>query len=152
MSSFLSNEASAEFTVWGFFIYNGFKETMNHEEEVKRTIQLISGINKKEIDEMFENFGIYAVLLYTKKEKIVIPFIGEVTINSYDTGLRCDFVPSSFLLRNIGQIEDGEETEFENLLARKFKPVLMPQQEKKKHSKTKMLKTETVKEDQGRLS
>jgi len=108
----------------------------NHKQDVKRTIQLISGINEKEINEMFENFGIYALLLYLKKEKIVIPFIGEVTINSYDTGLRCEFVPSNFLVRNIGQIKDGEDAEFENLLARKFKPVLMPQQEKK-HPKQK---------------
>ena len=115
-----------------------------------RAIQLIYGRGEAELKEMLENLGIYAVLSYTQNGKIVIPFVGEVAIRHSDAGLQYDFTPSQFLIRNIGQIENGEEMELENLLAKRFKHVL-PESGQKKCTRTKTPKTETARENQESL-
>jgi hypothetical protein len=102
------------------------------EKEAMRVLQLIFGRPANEINELFESVGISAVLSYVKKENIVIPYIGKIklsyegdslTMKGKEAKLKPEFIPSPFLIRNIGQIEDGVETEIEKILANRFKPV-----------------------------
>jgi hypothetical protein len=102
------------------------------EKEAMRVLQLIFGRPANEINELFESVGISAVLSYVKKESIVIPYIGKIklsyegdslTMKGREAKLKPEFIPSPFLVRNIGQIEDGAETEIEKILANRFKPV-----------------------------
>lgn len=76
--------------------------------------------------------GIQVVLNYVKGEKIVIPFIGEIKL-SYDgdevtekgrvAKLKASFIPSPFLIRNVGQIQDKEPTDAEKILMNRFQTV-----------------------------
>ena len=105
------------------------------EKDALRYIRLLFGKPANEVHDLFESVGIAAVLSYLRKDSIVIPFIGKVKIN-YDgddltsegrkAKLNCEFVPSQFLIRNIGQIEDETETEVEKILVNRFKPVFKP--------------------------
>ena len=111
----------------------------------EQTIQLLSGFEHGKIKEMFENIGIYALLSYKKDGKILIPFVGEVDTQNDGSGLRYSFTPSQFLVRNIGQIENGEESEFDGTLARRFKHVLSPRErEPRKYKKSGTLVQETA--------
>jgi hypothetical protein len=102
------------------------------EKAALNSIRLIFGRNSNDTKEFFESIGIQAVLNYARGEKIVVPFIGEIEI-SYDgdkmtdkgrvAKLKTSFTPSSFLIRNIGQIQDGGPTEAEKILTGRFRSV-----------------------------
>jgi hypothetical protein len=105
---------------------------MPEEKEAMRILQLIFGRPANEIGELFESVGISAVLSYVKKESIVIPYIGKIklgyegdslTMQGKEAKLKSEFIPSPFLIRNIGQIEDNAETEIEKILMSRFKPI-----------------------------
>lgn len=102
------------------------------EKEAMRVLQLLFGRPANEVNDLFESIGISAVLSYVKGESIVIPCIGKIklvyggdslTAKGKEAQLQCEFTPSPFLIRNVGQVEDGEETEIERILANRFKPV-----------------------------
>jgi hypothetical protein len=96
------------------------------------SVRLIFGKNSRDVREFFESLGIQAVLNCAKGEKITIPFIGELEV-AYDgdeiTGkgrtarLKTSFTPSPFLVRNIGQMQDGESTDAEKILLNRFQAV-----------------------------
>jgi len=97
-----------------------------------RILQLLFGRSANEVNELFESIGISAVLSYIKGEPITIPCIGRIrlsyegddlTMKGKEAKLKHEFTPSPFLVRNIGQLEDGNETEIEKILTNRFKPV-----------------------------
>lgn len=102
------------------------------EKAALNSIRLLFGKNSHDVKELFESIGIQAILNYVKMEKLVIPFIGEIEI-SYDgdeitekgriAKLKTKFVPSPFLIRNIGQIQDKEVTDAEKILMNRFQAV-----------------------------
>jgi len=102
------------------------------EKTALNSTRLIFGKNSKDTKEFFESIGIHAVLNYSKGDKIIIPFIGEIEI-SY-TGdemtekgrvakIETTFTPSPFLVRNVGQIQDKESTDAEKILMNRFQAV-----------------------------
>jgi hypothetical protein len=102
------------------------------EKDAMRVLQLLFGRPANEINELFESIGISAVLSYVKNETIVIPYVGKIklkyegdslTMKGKEAKLKPEFIPSPFLIRNIGQVEDGTETEIEKILINRFKPV-----------------------------
>jgi len=102
------------------------------EKEAMRVLQLTFGRPASEINELFESLGISAILSYVKRESIVIPYIGklklkydgdDLTMKGKEAKLIHEFTPSPFLIRNVGQVEDGTETEVERILVNRFKPV-----------------------------
>jgi hypothetical protein len=102
------------------------------EKEAMRVLQLLFGRPANEINELFESAGISAVLSYVKGETIVVPYIGKIkltfagdslTMKGKEANLKHEFIPSPFLVRNVGQVEDEAETEVEKILANRFKPV-----------------------------
>ena len=103
-------------------------------------IQLVFGRPPNVLKELLENLGIYAMLCWIQNKKAVIPNIGELKMRSSGAGLECEFTPSPFLVRNIGQIEKGEEADIEAMLARRFKCVANPENAPTKHAKRKCQK------------
>jgi hypothetical protein len=104
-------------------------------QEEKNTLnltRLIFGKNARDTKEFFESIGIQAVLSYSKGDKIVIPFIGEVSVKyagdelTYKgrvAKLETFFTPSPFLIRNVGQIQDETSTDAEKILMSRFQTV-----------------------------
>jgi len=103
------------------------------EKDALRYIRLLFGKPANEVHDLFESVGIAAVLSYLKKQDIVIPYIGKIKIiydgdnltsKGKEAKLQCEFYPSHFMKRNIGQIEDeADTTEVEKILVNRFKPV-----------------------------
>jgi hypothetical protein len=102
------------------------------EKNALNLTRLIFGKNAHDTKEFFESIGIQAVLSYSKGDKIVIPFIGEVSVK-YDgdeltdkgrvAKLETFFTPSPFLIRNVGQIQDETSTDAEKILMSRFQTV-----------------------------
>jgi hypothetical protein len=102
------------------------------EKNAINLIRTLFGKNAHDTKEFFESIGIHAILSYSKGEKIVIPFIGEISIKYTgdkitDKGrvaeLETMFTPSPFLVRNVGQIQDGASTDAEKILMSRFQAV-----------------------------
>jgi hypothetical protein len=94
--------------------------------------RLIFGKNAHDTKEFFESIGIQAVISYSKGDKIIIPFIGEVSVRYIgdeltDKGrvakLETIFTPSPFLARNVGQIQDEAATDAEKILISRFQTI-----------------------------
>jgi hypothetical protein len=102
------------------------------EKDALNLTRLIFGKPAHDTKEFFESLGIQAVVSYSKDDKIIIPFIGEISIKYSgdeltDKGrvakLETLFTPSPFLSRNVGQIEDGTPTDAEKILMSRFQSV-----------------------------
>lgn len=102
------------------------------EKNAVNITRLIFWKSDHDTKEFFESVGIQAVLSYSKGAKIVIPFIGEVSVKytgdklterDLEAGLETVFTPSPFLVRNIGQIHDKTPTDAEKILFSRFRSV-----------------------------
>ena len=93
---------------------------MQLSDKAKETIEkihLISGEKKEDTKSFFEALGIYIILNYYGQDEIYLPYIGklrfnylgdELIQNSKQAKVDLEFEPDSFLLKNIGQIEDDD--------------------------------------------
>jgi hypothetical protein len=102
------------------------------EKDALNLTRLIFGKNAHDTKEFFESIGIHAVLAYSKGDKIIIPFIGEISVKYAgdeltDKGrvakVETSFTPSPFLIRNVGQIQDEASTDAERILMSRFQAV-----------------------------
>jgi hypothetical protein len=102
------------------------------EKDSLNLTRLIFGKSARDTKEFFESLGIQAVLAYSKGDKIIIPFIGEISLKYAGdelTGkgrvakLETAFSPSPFLVRNAGQIQDKASTDAEKIIMSRFQTV-----------------------------
>jgi hypothetical protein len=102
------------------------------EKDALNLTRLIFGKSSHDTKEFFESIGIQAVISYSKGDKIIIPFIGEITVKYAGdeltekgrvAKLETFFTPSSFLIRNAGQIQDETSTDAERILTSRFQAV-----------------------------
>jgi hypothetical protein len=102
------------------------------EKNAVNLIRLLFGKSVHDTKEFFESIGIQAIISYSRGDKIIIPFIGEVSVKYTgdeftDRGrvakLETAFTPSPFLIRNIGQIQDEAGTDAEKILMTRFQKV-----------------------------
>ena len=102
------------------------------EKTALNSTRLIFGKNSRDTKEFFESIGIQAVLNYVKNEKIIIPFIGEIDVSYVGdevtekgriAKIETVFIPSPFLIRNVGQVQDEEPTDAEKILMSRFHAV-----------------------------
>jgi hypothetical protein len=102
------------------------------EKDALNLTHLIFGKNAHDTKEFFESIGIQAVLSYSKGNKIIIPFIGEVSVKYVGdeltnkgrvAKLETNFTPSPFLIRNVGQIQDETSTDAEKILISRFQAI-----------------------------
>jgi len=92
-------------------------------------ISLLSGVSKENTRAVFENLLNLIVINHTNGESTYVPFMGEINLiyrgNDYHgfykkAIIESDFSPSEEIIRNIGQIEDGEETDIEKVFQKKL--------------------------------
>jgi hypothetical protein len=102
------------------------------EKTVLNLTRILFGKNALDTKEFFESMGIQAVLSCSKGDKIIIPFIGDVSVKYVgdeitDKGrvakLETLFTPSQFLIRNVGQLRDETPTDAEKILISRFQAV-----------------------------
>jgi hypothetical protein len=104
------------------------------EKDMVHRIHLLTGLSHEQVQSVFEGF-LYATLMdYSNNESINFPFLGEITITYLkDTitkkgrvaDLKVSFEPDSFLVRTIGQIEDGDViSDLEEYLQNEIKSIL----------------------------
>lgn len=84
----------------------------------KMTIEMIRNLSKQntsDINDYFKGLVLCALMNYSENEPIVIPYFGTMNIKYLGdetkaegrvAKLDVEFVPSSYLTRNIGQLED----------------------------------------------
>jgi hypothetical protein len=102
------------------------------EKDALSLTRVIFGKNAHDTKEFFESLGIQAMLSYSKGDKIIIPFIGEISVKYVGdeltnkgrvAKLETFFTPSPFLIRNVGQIQDEVSTDAEKILMSRFHAV-----------------------------
>jgi hypothetical protein len=106
---------------------------LTHEEKNALNLtRIIFGKNARDTKEFFESIGIQAIISYSKGDRIVIPFIGglsvkyagdELTDKGRVAKLETIFTPSPFLVRNVGQVQDEVSTDAEKILMSRFRAV-----------------------------
>jgi hypothetical protein len=103
------------------------------EKETIHRLHLLTGKSFGDIKDFYEGLLLNFVISYLDKEPIDIPLFGEiffhylgdeVTNKGRKAKIDIDFTPNDFLLRVIGQIEDGEESDLEKSLKEKIKKSL----------------------------
>jgi hypothetical protein len=85
-------------------------------------LHLLTGESKETVRRFFESFAFLIATNYLENEWTNIPFFGDVKLHYVGdknvrggkrVQLELNFEPEDNLLRNIGQIEDGETSEVE---------------------------------------
>lgn len=93
-------------------------------------ISLMSGYSIEMIKEFFESLITIIILDYIEKKSTCIPFLGKIEINYKGDKIKkggkqaiieLTFKASDYILRNIGQIEDKDLCDIENLLMKKIR-------------------------------
>ena len=104
-------------------------------KEVYEKIHNISGLSLEDTKLFFESLFIYTMLNYLEKEPTYFPNVGKVKFNyigeQYSNGTNkkarvdFEFEPDDYLLKNIGQAEDGDETDIEKKFKERIGSVLV---------------------------
>lgn len=103
------------------------------EKSLIQEISTISGYSELQVREILEFTFIRQIEQYIEKGVIDIPFIGKCKItyegDEFVSGakrakIQTETTPSDFLVRVIGEAEDGESVVIENLLQSKIKGAL----------------------------
>lgn len=90
------------------------------------------GKKARDVREIFESLGVQAILNYSEGKSFVVPFLGEfkwthtgdeVTEKGKTAIIKTDFTPSAFIVKNIGQVDDGKMTDAEKILINRFRSV-----------------------------
>lgn len=93
-------------------------------------IHLLTGETKGAVRQFFESLIFILTVDYINNESTNIPFFGEITIkNMGDTlekggkrvNLVIEFDPEDIFQTNVGQIEDGEQSELEKVLRNRIR-------------------------------
>lgn len=96
-------------------------------------MHMLTGESQMTIRSFFEFLISLIVLNFKEGESTNIPFFGTITLDysgdEVHNGVKqaivdVDFEPDQSLLRNIGQIEDGEESDIEKLIKVRIKESL----------------------------
>lgn len=92
------------------------------EKEAVHRLHLLTGKPHHEVREFYEGILLDFLLRYLEKEPAYMPLFGEIYFHylgdevspkGRKAKIDIDFSPSEFLVRTIGQIEDGEESDLE---------------------------------------
>lgn len=109
---------------------------MKLKEQSKITLeklQFLSGTKRDDLRIILESLEALIILNYLEGEPTTIPFFGTIMIKHIDdisvdgklqAKVEIDFEPDNSLLRNIGQIKDGDETDIEKMMKRRIQASL----------------------------
>lgn len=96
-------------------------------------MHLITGKPHDECKEFFEGFITYLLLNYMEGKSTHMPFLGEINVTykgdvakrkGKEAQVDIDVNPASLLLRVVGQVEDGDVNDIEQLFLRRIKGFL----------------------------
>lgn len=102
-------------------------------KEVVEQLNLLSGLGKESSRNFFESLLSQIIINYLDDEPTYIPFIGTIYIrykgdrfegNIKKAILDIDFTPDDMLIKNIGQIQDGDETDIEEIFEKRLQNAL----------------------------
>ena len=108
-------------------------KNINSSKDTIEKIHLISGNKKEDTKNFFEALAIYVIMNYYGKEEIYLPNIGKLYFTYIGDQIKnekkkakveLEFEPDDFLLRNIGQIEDGDEPDVSKFFISKIQSTL----------------------------
>lgn len=108
----------------------------NNEKETLEKVHLISGVRKDDVRLVFEALFSLVVMNYMEEETTLLPFLGDLVVekkgDEYENDkkkalLDAYLVPGYNLIRNIGQVADGEETDVEELFRKRLRNTLYEQ-------------------------
>lgn len=108
-------------------------KTNNKGKETIERMHLISGNKKDDTKNFFEALAIYIIMNYYGKDEIYLPYIGKLYFkylgDQYQEDrkrakVELEFEPDDFLLRNIGQIEDGDEPDITKFFTSRIQATL----------------------------
>lgn len=100
------------------------------EKDAVHRLHLLTGKSYQEVREFYEGLLLDFILRYLEKEPVTIPLFGDIFFHymgdEYSSkGRRAkidiDFIPEDFLIRVIGQVEDGDESDLEKHLKEKIR-------------------------------
>jgi hypothetical protein len=95
-------------------------------------MSLIFGQSVSLTREFFESLAVYVILEQAEGRGINIPLLGEISLtykgdqmgrNGKEAIVESSLEPASFIVRNVGQIEDGVVTDAERLLLDRIKNI-----------------------------
>lgn len=102
-------------------------------KEAFEKLHLISELSVEDCKNLCDSVVTLIVLNHIEGEPTLIPGFGEVRIfyegedlvkEGKQARIKLDFTPDDFLLRNIGQVHDGEETDIERKYKERLKGLL----------------------------
>lgn len=101
-------------------------------------MKLIFGRNKDITQEFFESLAVFIMMEYLEGREVVIPLLGKLTF-SYEgdellpsgrqAKISASFLPESFLIRNVGQVQDESTTDAEMILMGRIRQVFASHEE-----------------------
>lgn len=106
------------------------------EKEIVHKVHLLTGRPHSEVRDFFESFLVTFLVDYLEKDSTSIPFFGDIKLQYLGdvntpggrvAKVDIDFTPTDFLVRTVGQIEDGEESDLEKHLKDKIQQVIRDQ-------------------------
>lgn len=109
-------------------------------KETVEKLNLLSGLGKESSRNFFESLLAQIIIDYLDGESTHFPFIGTITIkykgDRFEGDIKkaildIDFVPDDMLIKNIGQIQDGDETDIEEIFEKRLQNALTERLENK---------------------
>jgi len=103
------------------------------EKSTVNRLHLLTGKSLQDTREFYEGLLLDIMVCYMNKQPFHLPLFGEITFKylgdeTTRKGRRAkvdiDFEPDDFLLRTIGQIEDGDESDIELHLKEKIQKTI----------------------------
>ncbi len=95
-------------------------------------MKLIFGRNKDVTQEFFESLAVFVVMEYLEGREVVLPLLGkisfayrgdEMVVSGRKAVVDATFDPDSFLIRNVGQVQDEDTTDAERIMLNRIRQV-----------------------------
>lgn len=105
----------------------------NEGKDTVERLHLLSGLGKEDSRNFFESLLTLIILDYLEGEETYLPFIGRVKVHykgdRYEGDVKraildIDFQPDDMLIKNIGQIEDGDSSDIEEVFEKRLRNAL----------------------------
>ena len=104
-----------------------------NEREIINKISIISGLKIETIRNVFESLASVTIMDYIEGNVVYVPFLGNFTINHIkdikknnrkEAIININFKPNPYISRNIGQINDGDESDIEKSFYNKIQETI----------------------------
>lgn len=102
----------------------------NEETATLNVMSLLMGKKSRDVREMLESLGIQAAMSYSDGKDFAVPLLGKFRFIRNDgeeskgeKRVSIEYTPSSFILRNMMQIDNKQTTDAERVMISRFRQV-----------------------------